>query len=133
MGDVIRRLLWALIVTMAISYVAFLFFGSIIVADTESKTPVRIRDDFNRGIHRFSGIVDVPSECHQLTVRTQTMSRTMVMLVFETWEEPSIPCKKEPSPRFFTAAAFTPAFGVSILATMDGRPFPIRIVYQLKD
>lgn len=129
MGDLLSRLAWFAIVTVAISYAAFLFSGSIISAQLSGiNNPVVIRDELGPNSHHLYGMVMVPTPCDELFVRTETVSTSTYELLFETWREPSVTCAEEETPRSFRAVLFAPAAGVNFLATLDGTDLPVAVL-----
>lgn len=122
------RLVWFTIVASAIAYVIFLVAGSLTNTDIFSSNPIVIRDVLGSGTHQLSGMLMVPSTCDDLSAQTQELSSTTYELVFQTWQESSVVCKNEETPREFHVVAFAPATGVQFLATLDGTGFPIVVV-----
>ena len=131
MWDMVRRLVWFAIVSSAASFAIFAVLGNFAIAGAENAGPVFIRDVLSPGVHRFSGMLLVPLACDELSVQSKPMSSTTFQLIFETWQDPSIQCPEEPTPREFRTVVFAPSAGVTFFATLDGRGFPIQILPDL--
>ncbi len=128
MGEILRRLTWFLILGIAVSYGTYLFLGNAIQVDASgSATPIVIRDQLERGIHHLSGMVQVSSLCKELSVHPVQVDTNTYMLDFSTWEEPSVPCPKEDTPRSFRSTVFAPSVGVSFIARIDEVPLRIAV------
>ncbi len=128
MGDLIRRLVWFFIVASAIAYAIFLAAGTVIRTQAlEASHIANVRDSLEPGSHHLSGIVMLPSTCSELSVRTEQIAEAAFMLVFTTWEEPSIDCEHTDTPRPFHAVVFGPAAGVTFSATLDGEPLDVAV------
>ena len=87
-----------------------------------------VRDELRAGEHQLSGMVMVPTSCHELSVDTATISRTDYALVFKTWREPSVTCSDDEVPRAFHTVLFAPAANVNITATLDGSGLPLIVL-----
>lgn len=126
MSELIRHLVWFFLIASAVAYAIFLTAGSFITAQAIDATHiVQARDELAPGEHRLSGIVMVPTTCTELSVRTEKLSDTEYNLAFTTWEEPSVNCKVDDTPRAFHAILFAPAAGIHIIGTIDGAPLTI--------
>ncbi|MBI5469753.1 hypothetical protein HY968_00315 [Candidatus Kaiserbacteria bacterium] len=134
MGDVIRHLVWFFMVSSAVAYVTFLVIGSAIHADASgARGAVVIRDELARGVHHLSGMIMVPSTCDQVTVRGDKVDAFTYHLTFSTWEEPSVACSHEDTPRAFRATIFAPSVGVDFNATLDDIILPIAVYPAVKE
>lgn len=123
MLDLVRRLVWFFVVASAIAYAVFLMAGNAIHTQALGQSRiVLIRDFLKAGEHHLSGMVMVPSDCKQLSVRTEEAGHNVYHLRFTTWEEPNIECVNEDTPRAFRAVVFAPAVGVEFIGTLDGEP-----------
>lgn len=89
---------------------AHLFFGSIIFASsTEELQSIVLRDKYEHETHELSGIAMVPSDCHELSVRSRDLDARTIVLVLETWEQPSrSDCSKTSAPRAIRAVVYAP-------------------------
>ena len=124
-----QRILWFTVLTVLISYAAYLIVGGIVNAQTSgADATVVIRDELGPNSHQLSGMVMVPSSCDQLSVDTKTLSPTSFELVFSTWQEPSVHCSADETPRFFEKTLFAPAAGITFSATLDGEGLPIAVI-----
>lgn len=129
MSIVISRMVWFVVVAAVLSYASYLLLGSIVNAQAAGKyEPVLIRDELAPGAHYLSGMVMVPTPCHQLSVRTEAVSDTAFMLLLRTWREPSVDCAKNEMPRHFRAVLFAPSAGIEFGATLDGKGLPIVVL-----
>ncbi len=111
------------------AFTAHLFFGSIIFAAAQKDVfNITLRDTFHNETHELSGIVMVPTTCHDLSVRTKDFDAGTTFLLFETWEQPyRIDCVKESTPRAVKVIVFGPK-NVVFRAMMDEEIVPISIV-----
>ncbi|OGG50793.1 hypothetical protein A2763_02610 [Candidatus Kaiserbacteria bacterium RIFCSPHIGHO2_01_FULL_54_36] len=129
MREIVQRMVWFTIVASAIAYATYLVAGSIVSAQaSRTHAPIIIRDELGGGVHRLSGMVMVPTPCHELILRTEEVSKSDYALLFKTWREPSTVCEAEEVPRHFRAMLFAPASGVDFTATLDGKGFPIVVM-----
>lgn len=114
-----------------VAFAAHLFFGSIIFAqEAEGDAAIVLRDQYANEVHDLSGMVMVPSDCHDLTVRAKDVDARVTAIVLETWEQPyRIECSKEPTPRAIHAVAFGPAT-LEFRGLMDGEWVPLKIVRE---
>jgi hypothetical protein len=128
MGDIVRSMVWFAIVATATSYAIFAVLGNFAAASAADEGPIPVRDLLEPGVHHLSGMVMVPSACDELTVRAQQISTTTYQLAFQTWQDPSVPCPTDPTPREFNVVAFAPSTGVEFSAALDGRQFPIAVI-----
>ena len=117
--------LWLLFFVSTITYGASLIAGSIIHTHARDPGPVVIQDNLRPGEHHLSGMVTLNSTCDELIVTIKKVSAKMYMLDFSTWTEPSVPCTKTETPRPFSTVVFAPSIGVSFVAALDDRFFPI--------
>ena len=129
MYEMFSRVVWFFVVASAVAYATYLVAGSIVNAQaSDAYRPVVIRDELGPGVHHLSGMVMVPTLCHELTLRTEEVSATAYALLFRTWREPSMDCASEEVPRYFRAVLFAPAAGVEFIATLDGAGLPIVVM-----
>ena len=122
--------LWLLTVIFSVSYVSHLYLASIAHSEAIEAGPVIIRDNLRSGEHHLSGMVTVSSPCDLLSVNAKKLSWNTYVLDFTSWNEPAILCEETPVPRSFNTTIFAPSIGISFIATLDGKPFPI-IVQQV--
>jgi len=129
MGAVLLRLLWMSVISSAIAYGVFLMAGSAIQAkaDAELKRIVA-RDIIDRGAHHISGMVFVPTGCHELSVRTEERNDKVQHIAFSTWETPYVECVREPVPRAFSIVVFESTADVEFIATVDGEPVSFVVI-----
>ncbi|MDO8514078.1 MAG: hypothetical protein Q7S50_00880 [bacterium] len=129
MSEMLSRMVWFVIVAVAISYATYITAGSIVNAQARGAyKPVMIRDVLGPGSHHLSGMIMVPTPCHELTLRTEALSAATYELLFRTWHEPSVDCDEEEIPRPFRAVLFAPSTGVEFIATLDGVALPIQVL-----
>lgn len=126
MADVVSRMVWFTLVACAVAYAVYLVAGSVVHASSAGTgAPIIIRDELVARSHHLTGMLMVPSSCHQLSVRVETIAETDYRLVFQTWQEPSTDCSASEVPRIFHAELFAPLTGVRFIATLDGASLPI--------
>lgn len=128
MADTIRRLVWFAVVATAAFFSIFAVLGNFVTVNAENSGPVAIHDSVSPGIHHINGILMLPLSCDELSVGVEQVSASQYMLAFTTWQDPSIVCPAEPTPRAFETVAFASASGTTFIATLDGKPLPIFIV-----
>ena len=129
MSATISRMAWFLIAATVLAYAVYLVAGNIVRAEASGENlPIIIRDELGTGAHHLSGMIMVPSPCHELSVRTQSVSSSTQILLFRTWREPSVTCSSDRTPRYFRTMIFAPGAGVTFTATLDGAGFPILVV-----
>lgn len=125
----ISRLCWFVVIAVAIAYAISLALGSIVNAQESGvNDPVVIRDELRANQHSLSGMVMVPTPCDELSVRTESLSKTNFAILLKTWHEPSVNCGDEATPRTFETVLFAPAAGVTFTATLDDKEFPIAVI-----
>lgn len=129
MKGMIQRLSWFFVVSVLVAYSFFLFTGSAINAKAVDATHiVQVRDSVQPGVHHLTGMVMVPESCAELSVSTEAITDTTYMLQFKLWNEPSVPCVKDDTPRVFHATVFAPAAGVEFVGALEDEPLTI-VVY----
>ena len=127
-GMLVRLTLFT-VTAVLVAYTAHVFFGSIIFAAAEENTnAIVLRDTYKNEQHNLSGIVMVPSICHDLTVRAKDIDARSTAIILETWEQPfATECDKTPTPRAIHVTAFGPE-GLELHGIMDGNWVPLAIV-----
>ena len=129
MKDAIVHLVWFFIVACAVSYLVFLVAGSTIRAQAlDESRIVLVRDSLKPGVHYLSGIVMAHSTCAQISVRSQQVSTTTYQLIFTSWEEPSVSCVQDDTPRSFRAVVFAPAAGIELIGVLDDEPLQLAVI-----
>lgn len=124
------RLVWFFFVSCAGAYAIFLSVGSIINADAvDTSRIVQVRDVLEPNAHHLSGMVMVHRTCDALSVETETLAPDMHKLIFRTWQQPNVECRRDDIPRAFRASVVAPAAGVTFIATLDEQPLTL-IVHQ---
>ncbi|MBI4068236.1 hypothetical protein HY413_02410 [Candidatus Kaiserbacteria bacterium] len=123
------RLTLFTVTAIAIAYAAHMFFGSIIFAAAEEDaSAIVLRDIYKNERHELSGIVMVPSTCHDLTVRAKDIDARSTAIILETWEQPfASACDKAPTPRAIHVTAFGPE-GLDLRGMQDGAWVPLTII-----
>lgn len=122
------RAVWIFTSFFILSYVSYLYFGSVNAAYFGEPAPIRVLDVIKKGgVHHLSGEIPVPSSCHGLTVIPQEISETHFQLVFTTWQESSRTCEPMKESRSFNTIVFAPSTGVTFSALLNGKKLPIRI------
>ena len=122
-------MLWFIVVACVVAYCTYLVAGSIVNAQASSEyQPILVRDELGAGVHHLSGMIMVPTPCHELILRTEKLSETAHVLSFRTWEEPSRKCERQEVPRHFRTVLFAPSAGVEFIATLAGVGLPITVL-----
>lgn len=129
--DIARRLVWFAIVATAGCFAILVVLGNVIFPATAGGSSVAVRDIVTPDAHWISGALTLPLTCDELSLSTKKLSATVYELVFQTWQDPSVPCSQESTPRTFQTVVFAPPSGVSFVATLDGRPFAITIISEV--
>ena len=126
---VLRRLAWIAIVASFVAYSTYFVLGGAIEADASSALkPVVARDLIQNGAHHLSGMVFVPSGCHELSTSVQALDSVTNVITFETWEAPYVECVREPVPRAFRVIAFAPSPDTRFFATLDEEAIPFVVI-----
>ena len=128
MADIVRRLVWFAIVATAASFAIFVVLGNFAALSASDQGPVPIRDIISSDTHHLSGMILLPLACDELSVQPEQVSPTEYELAFQTWQDPSVPCPAQPTPRTFETVAFAPASGITFIAALDGKGFPIIVI-----
>lgn len=129
MTAILFRLFWALTVSSVVAYVVYLVIGTTIQAEADEYTKrIVARDVIDRGAHNLSGMVFVPTGCHELSVRAEELPDKIQHIVFSTWETPYAECAREPVPRAFTVVVFEANADVRFIATMDNEPLSFVVI-----
>lgn len=129
MIDALMRLVWFFCIACAISYLVFLIAGANIRAQAlDASRIVLVRDSLKPNVHYLSGIVMARSTCAQISVRSVQVSDTTYRLVFTSWEEPSVACVQEDTPRSFRAVVFAPAAGIHFTGSLDDEPLQLAVI-----
>lgn len=123
------RLTLFTVTAVAIAYTAHIFFGGIIFAAAEQNAnAIVLKDVYGNEQHELSGIVMVPSTCHDLTVRAKDIDARSTAIILETWEQPfASECEKAPTPRSIHVTAFGPE-GLDLHGILDGEWAPLTII-----
>jgi hypothetical protein len=112
---------------------AHLFFGGTIFAEAdETSSVISLRDVYENKTHELSGIVMVPSTCHEISVRAKDADARTTVVIFETWEQSyRTGCKKTPTPRAIRVMAFAPKY-IEFVGIFDNNWVPLNIVLEKK-
>ncbi|HEV3245515.1 MAG TPA: hypothetical protein VG102_04100 [Candidatus Paceibacterota bacterium] len=127
--DIVRRLVWFAIVATVACFAIFVVLGNFVSYAGNAGT-VPVRDVVSPGTHRLSGMLVLPLSCDELSVETRQVTPALYQLMFQTWQDPSVPCPNTPTPRLFQTIVFAPSVGVAFTATLDGKAFPITILTE---
>lgn len=126
------RLLLSMLIISSCAYGANSFFGEVVNASVAQEIQtIRVVDSYENGKHSLSGMVVVPSECVDLTVRVRDIDAKTVALVFETWEQPYRTCTEASTPRAFTASIFAPE-STLFRAFLDAKPSAMEFTRRMK-
>lgn len=130
--EILARMGWFLVIAIAVAYGTYLVCGSVVHAKAAGEyEPVMIKDELGANSHSLSGMVVVPSSCHDLSLRIEKTSVSAYRLIFTTWHDPVATCTSDPIPRAFRTLLFAPAAGVSFTATLDDRALPITVIQHV--
>jgi len=112
-----------------LSFVSFFIIENLAerYIDDRLRTVV-VRDVLGPRVHRLSGMVMVPTACHDLLSRTREIDRANYMLIFETWENPNRVCNSEEMPRQFHLTLFAPSTGIALQAKLDDVSIPLEVI-----
>ncbi|MBM3272369.1 hypothetical protein FJY94_03805 [Candidatus Kaiserbacteria bacterium] len=127
MADLLRRTIWYAMCGCLFVFVLLVSVGQAVESHVQSTRVIILRDELTAGVHRISGIVPVSVSCAELSVRAEQVSGKTYRLLFETWQNPSLHCTKEETPRWIKTVVFTEDEPASFVATMDGEYLPISI------
>ena len=124
------RLMWFFFLSVVGAYAIFLVAGSIIHAEAvDTSRVVHVRDVLEPNAHHLSGMVMVHRSCDALSVETETLAPETHKLIFTTWQQPNVECRRDDIPRAFRASVVAPAAGATFIATLDKQPLTL-IVHQ---
>ena len=108
---------------------AFLVFGAIVDKQVQAETKkVVVSDALGQRVHRLSGMVLVPTNCHELTTRAEEIDPANYLLIFKTWQNPNRVCNNEEKPRPFNLTIFAPSVGIAFQATLDDVSIPLSVI-----
>lgn len=126
----VRLLMFSIFATLT-AVAAELYFGSIIFASAENELQeIVLRDVYREEMHELSGMVIVPTDCYDISIRTRDVTARVTAIIFETWEQPSVVCEKVPTPRAVRASVFGDK-ELQFRALLDGEWVPLRVVAAL--
>ena len=94
----------------------------------EDLNTVVVRDALGQRVHRLSGMIMVPTACHELHTRAHAIDDENYKLDFITWKNPNLVCNSESVPRRFDITVFAPSTGVAFQATLDDVEIPIQVI-----
>ena len=127
---IVRLVIFAVCASLT-AFVAQIFFGGAIFAAAQQETfQIVLRDHYSKAkeTHELSGMVMVPSDCADVSVRVKDYDASTTFLIFETWEQPyRINCEKAPTPRAVHASVFAPK-DVEFRALLDNEIVPKSLV-----
>jgi len=115
------RILFALVLVFLISVTAYVFLGAEFAGQAENQilTSVSLKKTYVNGRYDISGIVSMPTDCHDLSVDTEEVSSKEFELVFKSAEDKSRVCVDEVSARAIHASVIAPRDTV-FTASMNG-------------
>ena len=123
----LRMLVFVVCATL-MAVAAQLYFGSIIFASSKEEVQkIVLRDVYQKETHELSGMVMVPSDCHDLSVRAREVDADTTALIFETWADPTRECEQSATPRAVRSVVFGPA-DLEFRALLDGEWISLRVV-----
>jgi len=116
-------------VASVFAFVVLLGFGALVQTQIEADSRhIIVRDALGQRVHRLSGMVMVPSDCHELISRAMELDVTNYLLMFRTWEDPNRVCNNEDMPRQFNLTVFAPSTGVAFQAMLDDVSIPLTVI-----
>ena len=125
-----QRIVWYAVLAACFAFAIHIFFGSVFAASADNAIQsILARDDYRDGAHHLTGTVFVPSDCHELSVRTTDVTAKVTALVFETWEQPYRQCKDELTPKAFAVVTYAPK-NVQFKALLDGSLVPLTVILR---
>jgi hypothetical protein len=127
MDDAMGKAIWICVGAVIAAYFTFLTADFLFNGKPGAGEPVIIRDVVGKDEHHLSGTLYVAATCDELSVTYKQVSKSGYELLFETWPEPSVPCKREPSARPFDIVIFAPSSGTHFTASLDNKPLPIAV------
>jgi hypothetical protein len=126
--------LWSLITltgfAIALSWGAYVFFGSVVSAEIEKPlTRVEVYDfvDTTTKTHRLSGIIMVPSKCHEIRMKTKELEPGKYHVFFSSFGD-FHGCAQDPQPISFREFVKAPLVGAEFTASLDWKPLDFVIV-----
>jgi hypothetical protein len=130
-NEFLWRFIWIVVLTSAVAYASYLFFGSIVQAQTEVPLEVDVYDfiDVSARTHRLSGIIMVPTKCHSIVVKSKELSRGKYHIYFSTFGDEH-GCAPDPHPMAFRTIIDAPLVGVEFTASLDWVPIDFKIVSE---
>lgn len=127
-------LLWSFmtltIFAIVLSYASYIFFGSVVRAEIEEPLDrVEVYDfiDVPQKTHRLSGIIMMPSKCHELRVKTKELEPGKYHVYFSSFGD-FHGCATEATPIAFREYVRAPVVGTEFTASLDWRPLDFVIV-----
>ena len=100
-------------------------------AQEESHTIV-VRDFLDKNTHNLSGMVVVPSPCHELITYTKQIDPANYLLAFETWEDPNRTCAQNEISRAFHLTLFAASTGIAFQGMFNERSIPLQVIRTSK-
>lgn len=126
---VIRFVVGFVATASACVFVMLLVLGSIeTVRIQEQARSVVVRDALGQRVHKLSGMVIVPTACHELASRAKEIDDANYLLAFNTWENPNRICNSEEVARQFNLTIFAPSTGIAFQATLDDVSIPLTVI-----
>ena len=129
MGQVLRNTALFLCLSGIVAYGAFWLLDGVVNAQTkEEARTIVVRDALDRDTHNLSGMVVVPSQCHDLIAYTKRIDSANYLLAFETWEDPNRICAQNPLSRAFHLTLFAPPTGISFQGMLIEHSLPLQVI-----
>lgn len=128
-NEILWRLLWIVVVLSLAAYAAYLFFGSVVQAEVEkSLTTIEVYDyiDREKKTHRLSGMIMVPTRCHEVRAKV-TEEEGHPHILFSTFGDVH-GCEPEETARAFAVTIEAPLVGNLFTASIDWRAAELVII-----
>jgi len=133
MSEVFRNTLLFLCFSGIAAYGAFLLLDGVVNAQTnDDARTIVVRDVVDRNTHNLSGMVVVPSQCHELITYTKQIDPSNYLLAFETWEDPNRTCAQNLVSRAFHLTLFAPSTGIAFQGIFNERSIQLQVVKTSK-
>lgn len=125
----IKNILSFTVVAGCVTYIILIVMGKFVDAQIEHDiNTVIVRDRLAVGVHNLSGMVMMPSSCHDVSATASKIDLSNYLITFKGWKNPSRECIEEETPQWFHLTVFAPSTGVAFQAVLDERPIPLTVV-----
>lgn len=133
MSEVLRNALIFLCLSGVAAYGAFLLLDGVVDAQAQEEShTIVVRDFLDKNTHNLSGMVVVPSPCHELITYTKQIDPANYLLAFETWEDPNRTCAQNEISRAFHLTLFAASTGIAFQGMFNERSIPLQVIRTSK-